>query len=157
MQSPPVPPTLPNDALHRAANAIHSGAIRLLRQARAADQEAPVSPERLSLLSILVFGGDRSIGELADAEQVSSPAISRTVKALQEQGLVVRRTAKDDRRRVRVHATLLGREVIEVARRRRIEVIADTLRHLAGPDLQTIERAGEMLGELDRRAGARTK
>ena len=157
MQSPPLPPALPDDVLHRAANAIHSGAIRLLRQARAADQEAPVSPERLSLLSILVFAGDRSIGELARAEQVSSPAISRIVTALQEQGLVVRETASDDRRRVRVHATERGRTVIEIARRRRIEVISEMLRHLTEAELRNLERAGAVLTEVGHQTGAQTK
>jgi len=44
------------------------------------DRESGVGPAQLSALSVLVFGGPRSLGELADAEQVRPPTMSRIVR-----------------------------------------------------------------------------
>jgi hypothetical protein len=52
------------------ADRLHSAAIHLLRRLRVRDRESGVGPAQLSALSVLVFGGPRSLGELADAEQV---------------------------------------------------------------------------------------
>ncbi|MGH9644237.1 MAG: MarR family winged helix-turn-helix transcriptional regulator, partial [Terriglobales bacterium] len=89
------------------ADQLHSAAIHLLRRLRVRDRESGVGPAQLSALSVLVFGGPRSLGELADAEQVRPPTMSRIVAGLQRSGLV-RRHATEDARRVRLAATAKG-------------------------------------------------
>src|SRR5258707_3465560 len=61
------------------ADRLHSAAIHLLRRLRVRDRESGVGPAQLSALSVLVFGGPRSLGELANAEQVRPPTMSRIV------------------------------------------------------------------------------
>src|SRR5258706_14927634 len=68
------------------ADRLHSAAIHLLRQLRVRDRESGVGPAQLSALSVLVFGGPRSLGELADAEQVRPPTMSRIVAELERGG-----------------------------------------------------------------------
>src|SRR5215475_2178440 len=62
---------------------LHSAAIHLLRRLRVRDLESGVGPAQLSALSVLVFGGPRSLGELANAEQVRAPTMSRIVNGLE--------------------------------------------------------------------------
>jgi DNA-binding transcriptional ArsR family regulator len=70
------------------ADRLHSAAIHLLRGLRKRDRESGIGPAQLSALSVLAFGGPRSLAELADAEQVRPPTMSRIVAALERAGLV---------------------------------------------------------------------
>src|SRR5258706_12453698 len=89
------------------ADRLHSAAIHLLRQLRVRDRESGVGPAQLSALSVLVFGGPRSLGELADAEQVRPPTMSRIVAGVERGGLGQRRK-KGDGRRGRLEASAEG-------------------------------------------------
>src|SRR5579864_7112966 len=89
------------------ADRLHSAAIHLLRRLRVRDLASGVGPAQLSALSVLVFGGPRSLGELAEAEQVRAPTMSRIVSGL-ERARLVKREATEDGRRVRLVATAKG-------------------------------------------------
>ena len=116
------------------------GMERSLRAARVADAETGLTAERLSLLSVLVFGGPATMSSLARAEQVSRPAITRTVGALEEAGLVRREEVPADRRQSLVSATAAGRQVLEAGRRARIERLATVLAGLAPDQLTELDR-----------------
>src|SRR5256885_16104382 len=77
------------------ADRLHSAAIHLLRRLRVRDRESGVGPAQLSALSVLVFGGPRSLGELADAEQVRPPTMSRIVAGRERGGLGKWRKTED--------------------------------------------------------------
>src|SRR5271163_3147190 len=113
------------------ADRLHSAAIHLLRRLRVRDRESGIGPAQLSALSVLVFGGPRSLRELADAEQVRPPTMSRIVAGLARARLV-RREATDDRRRVRLAATAKGEKILWQGRRRRVESLAAALSPLTG-------------------------
>src|SRR2546426_11655231 len=73
------------------ADRLHSAAIHLLRRLRVRDRESGMGPAQLSALSGLgLGGGPRSLGELAEAEQVRPPTMSRIVAGLVRAGLVRR-------------------------------------------------------------------
>jgi DNA-binding MarR family transcriptional regulator len=139
--TPSLPPGISDSPAHRVANVLHSAAIRVLRRARAVDSESGLTPERLSLLSILCFAGPKTVGELALAEMVSRPAISRTLNGLEALGLVRRTRTARDRRQVVVKATARGRRVMDGARKRRLERIAGDLSRLPPGALDTLEAA----------------
>lgn len=138
---PPLPAGLRSTRTRRVANELNSTAIHALRVARLTDAETGLSPERLSVLSVLVYGGARTMGELARAEQVTAPAITRIVAGLEAAGLVGRETVDTDRRAMRVRATDAGRGVLEQARRRRIEGLAAVLRGASAEELDAVSRA----------------
>ena len=94
------------------ADRLHSAAIHLLRRLRKRDVESEVGPAQLSALSVLVFGGPRTLGELARAEQVRPPTMTRIVAGLQRSGLVRCERDPKDRRVVRVRATPKGLQVM---------------------------------------------
>lgn len=140
-----------DDLLNNVANHLHSIAIHVLRRARARDRESGLTPERLSLLSILAFAGPKSISELAAIEMVSLPAITRIVNYLEGLGLVARDRTSDDGRVVRVKATQQGLDLMEEGRRRRVEHVANELEGLGHLELRVVAEATELLSRLDER------
>ena len=128
------------------ADKLHSAAIHLLRRLRVRDRESGIGPAQLSALSVLVFGGPRSLGELAHAEQVRPPTMSRIVAGLERTGLV-RRGATDDGRRVRLQATAKGTKILRQGRKRRVESLAHALSSLT-PEEQ--EKLAELTSLLER-------
>lgn len=133
------------------AERLHSAAIHLLRRVRRADEASGMSAPQLSALSVIVFGGPLTVGELADAEQVRPPTISRLLTRLEGEGLVVREVDAADRRVVRVRATEAGVRVLEEGRRRRITALSGQLRGMAEADLEVLERAVLLVEEMLRR------
>jgi len=128
-----------------AADRLHSAAIHLLRYVRQEDAAAGITATRLSALSVLVFGGARTIGELASAEQVRPPTMTKIVTGLEEAGLARRRPDRDDARSVRVEATAKGRRLLSLARRRRVEALATHLAGLRAGELDVLRKAAGLI------------
>lgn len=147
-QLPPVPPGLPADEPYQTANALHSASLRLLRRARTADVQMDLDGPRASVLSVVVFGGPVPIGRLAALEQVSAPAITKTVTALEADGLVQRVPSAEDRRVVLVTATARGRRLLDRGRAARVEMIAGLMRGLSERDRRTLARAAAIIAGI---------
>ena len=138
---------MPERKLDVVADLVHSAAIHVLRRARERDDELGVSPARLSALSVVVFRGPLTLGDLAAAEGVRSATMTGIVTGLEQQGLVRRRRDERARRVVRVAATAAGKRAVERGRRTRIEAIAARLSDLSAEDLGMVWRAAELLEE----------
>jgi DNA-binding MarR family transcriptional regulator len=148
MAIPPIPRGLVDDRAARTANRLHSLAIHLLRQVAQVDRELGLTPERASLLSVLAFGGPKTIGQLAAIERVSPPAITRIVTGLEDAGLAERTRTEADRRVVIVTVTAAGRRLMERGRARRVEVLSERLREGSASDLRTLDAATRALERL---------
>ena len=133
--------------LLETADRLHSAAVHLLRRLRVRDRESGIGPAQLSALSVLVFGGPRSLGELADAEQVRPPTMSRIVSGLQRAGLV-KREATEDGRRVRLLATPKGSKMLWEGRKRRIESLANALELLGETERGRLAELAGLLGQI---------
>lgn len=127
------------------ADRLHSAAIHLLRRAAEEDRAAGVSRARLSALSVVVFRGPLTLGELAATEGVRSATMSGIVNGLERDGLVRRRPHGRDRRAVNIEATAAGRRLLDRARAARIERVASRLADLGPDELETLARAAELL------------
>src|SRR3954471_22348537 len=93
----------PRTSPAQLADRLHSSAIHLLRRLRREDDASGLPAPQLSALSVVVFGGGPiTLGQLAAAEQVRPPTITKLVAALEHDGLVERETDPSDRRIVRV-------------------------------------------------------
>ncbi|HXY23900.1 MAG TPA: MarR family transcriptional regulator [Candidatus Acidoferrum sp.] len=132
------------------ADKLHSAAIHLLRRLRVRDRESGIGPAQLSALSVLVFGGAKSLGELADAEQVRPPTMSRIVSGLERVGLI-KRHATDDGRRVRLEATAKGTKILWEGRRRRVESLAKALESLSAQEQQQLSEFTALLQQVLRK------
>jgi DNA-binding MarR family transcriptional regulator len=123
------------------ADRLHSAAIHLLRRVRKQDASSGEGPARLSALSVLVFGGPMTLGQLAAAEQVTPPTMSRIVAGLEHKGLARRIADSEDARRIQLRATPRGVRLLQQGRQRRIEYLASHLDQLTRRELETLEAA----------------
>jgi DNA-binding MarR family transcriptional regulator len=143
-----------NDDLSSAADRFHSAAIHALRYARREDAASGLTAARLSALSVLVFGGPMTLGELAAAEQVRPPTMTGIVRGLEQDGLARRDSDELDGRVVRVHATAKGKRALQQARRRRIDALADRLSSLDAGEIAVVREGAELVDEALRRSSA---
>jgi DNA-binding MarR family transcriptional regulator len=119
---------------------VNSLSIHLVRWAKRADADLGVPPARLSALSVLVFGGDRTITELADAEMVTLATVSRVVDGLEEMGLARRVPNPADARSVLIRATSKGRRVMERGRQARVDRFTTLLDAVPAAERPAVER-----------------
>src|SRR3982751_4391629 len=117
-------PRPPGD-LRDLADRLHSAAIHLLRRLRRADDAAGLAAPKLSALSVLVFGGPRSLKDLAAAEQVRPPSMTRLIQELEAEGYVRRQADPHDRRAVILTATPKAARLLKQGRGRRVEVLTE--------------------------------
>ncbi len=134
------------DARRTAADRLHSMAIHLLRHLRRQDAASGVTAPHLSALSVLVFGGPRTIGELAAAEQVRAPTMTRVVDRLERDGLAVREGDPADGRVWMVRATAEGERVLVEGRARRVDALASLLKGLDDEEVRAVERTVSAVG-----------
>ena len=127
------------------ADRLHSAAIHLLRQVRRHDVASGQGPARLSALSVLVFGGPKTLGELAAAEQVKPPTMTRIVAGLAQSGLIEIAADSQDARRRRIRATSTGTRLLQKGRRLRIESLAAQLNTLSPQELAKLGEAVDIL------------
>jgi DNA-binding MarR family transcriptional regulator len=104
-----------------------------------------VPPAQLSALSVLVFGGPRTLGELAAAEQVRPPTMTRIVQGLEADGLVRRARDPRDGRVQRLQATAKGRRVMQRGRERRVTNLAALLGRLSRDEIERVREAAELV------------
>jgi DNA-binding MarR family transcriptional regulator len=121
----------------------------MLRYLRRADAATGLTAARASVLSVVVFGGPVTIGDLATAEQVSAPTMTKLITGLEGEGLVRRVADERDRRVVRVHATPQAARILRRGRAARVRVLAANLRTLDPADLATLGRAADILRRLE--------
>jgi DNA-binding MarR family transcriptional regulator len=130
------------------ADHLHSAAIHLLRRVRRQDIATGEGPARLSALSVLVFGGPKTLGELAAAEQVKPPTMSRIVAGLSRSRLVEIKRDPQDARRMHIRATAKGTRLLQKGRELRIESLAANLGRLSQAELANLANAVEILNSV---------
>jgi DNA-binding MarR family transcriptional regulator len=138
-------PTSPTRDVDAVADRLHSAAIHLLRRLRVEDEALEISAPRLSALSVLVFAGPRRVGELAEAEQVEPPTMTRLVDGMERDGYVARRPDPQDGRAVIVRATSKGVRALKKGRSQRVEALAAGLMSLAPDELSALARGVDVL------------
>ena len=129
------------------ADRLHSTAIHLLRQVRVQDSATGLAPARISALSVLVFGGAMSLNQLAQAEQVRPPTMSRIVDALESDGLARRTVNPEDRRAVVIEATERGTAILWRGRKRRVKFLA---RHLSRLSEEERKKIGDAIKAIQK-------
>ena len=138
-----------DESTEALAQELNSVAIHLVRRLRREDESLGVTPARLSALSVLVFGGPRTLTALAAAEQVSGPTMSRLVSALEADGLVRRTPVSSDRRASLLEATAEGRRLMQRGRRQRVARLSAELAQLSRGDRKTLESAARILRAIE--------
>lgn len=127
------------------ATRLHRAAIHLLRRVRRDDPLMELSPARASVLSVLVFVGPRTPGELAEIELVAAPTMTKLINGLVRDGFVRKRAHPEDARAVMVTATAKARRALEEGRRRRIELLLALFADLSEEEWSVLEEAAEII------------
>jgi len=129
------------------ASRLRVAVTRLNRRLRAGSLDG-ISPAQASALAMIERLGAPALSELAAAEQVRPPSMTRVVDALERDGLVVRRVDDEDRRCQRVSLTAQGRRALSSIRGRKTAFLEARLSGLGDGDLDTIARALQLLEQL---------
>jgi DNA-binding MarR family transcriptional regulator len=132
------------------ADAIHSAAIHLLRKVRKEDERTGITASRLSALSVLVFGGPMRVTDLARAEHVKPPTMTRIVAALEADQLAKRTADVADGRSARIQATRRGERLMQEGRKRRVERLGAALKGLSDEELAVLSRAAAIIETVSR-------
>src|ERR1700734_325170 len=132
------------------ADQLHSAAIHLLRKLRKEDEGSGLNAPRLSALSVIVFGGPITLGDLAAAEQVRPPTMTRIVNALAEKGLVTKKQNTDDGRSTLISATPAGKKLLMEGRARRVHALTKQIDALNREQRSTLQEAAEIMKDVIR-------
>ena len=127
------------------ADEIHSAAIHLLRKLRREDSQSGLNSPRLSALSVVVFGGPVTLGDLAAAEQARPPTMTRIVDALAELRLVTKTRNAEDGRSTHITATHAGTKLLMRGRERRVRALATQIAQLNREQRTTLQDAAKIL------------
>ena len=133
------------------ASALRLAVMRLARRMRAERAESSLSLTALAALASVERLGPVTLGDLAAAERVRPPSMTRVVTGLHEAGLVAREPHPTDGRQVLLTVTADGAALLREDRRRREAWLAQRLRDLDDDDREVLRRAAAV---LDRLAGS---
>ncbi|MET0143421.1 MAG: MarR family transcriptional regulator [Ilumatobacteraceae bacterium] len=137
-----------DDAGAALASALRVGIMRLARRLRLERDSDALTPNQFAVLGNLKRIGPMTVGELATAERVKPPSMTRTVADLEHAGLVVRRPHHRDRRQVVVELTAAAQLVIDAERRRRDAWLAQRLDALDPAELALLEQVAPLLERI---------
>jgi DNA-binding MarR family transcriptional regulator len=132
------------------AVALRDAITRLNRRVRQARPVGDLTVTQLSALTSLELAGALTPRELADAERVQPPTMTKIVAKLEDRGLVQRTPHPTDGRQVILSATDQGREIFRQYQRVRDEWLAARLAELTPDERDVLTRAAEVLSRLAR-------
>lgn len=122
--------------------------MRLARRLRNERVSDAMTPSQMAVLGSLMREGPMSPGELADAERVQPPSMTRILKSLLEQGLVQRTPHPTDGRQILYAATPTARDLVAQDRQRRDQWLSRRLSQLSRGEQESIDQAIPILNRL---------
>ena len=130
------------------ASSLRNSVMRLSRRLRIERASTDLSLNQLAVLGTLNRRGPLSVGELAAAERVQPPSMTRTVNCLFDLGLVRREPHPSDRRQVVIHLTDEARTVLAEDRARRDAWLARRLVELTPEERRCLRKVAPLLERL---------
>lgn len=139
-----------DELVNAVAPGLQVAVMRLARRLRGERTEG-LTASQLSVLGVLVRMGPHAMSDLAAAERVKAPSMTKTVAALVRAGLVEKGQDPGDARVVLVSATAAGHEAVLRIRQARREWLTARLAGLEPDELDVLRRASEILLEVAQR------
>lgn len=132
------------------ASELRTSVMRIRR--RLASERHPDNDLSLSSMAVLGWlfrnADGLTLGQLARAEKVQPPSMTRTVSALEADGLVTRRAHETDGRQMIIALSKQGRETVLADRNRRDAWLARRLAELTAEERQMLRAAAPILDRL---------
>jgi DNA-binding MarR family transcriptional regulator len=140
----------PEPGLSETASRLRLAIVRTARRLRqqGAGAAKELTPTSVSALATVERHGPLTPSELAEVERVKRPTATRTLRGLEDAGLVVRSPDPGDGRSCLVSVNAAGRERLRRLRGRKNAYLARRMRDLPDEDVETLERAAEILEAL---------
>jgi DNA-binding MarR family transcriptional regulator len=123
---------------------------RLNRRVRQTRPVGDLTVTQLSALTSLQLAGALTPRELADAERVQPPTMTKIVGRLEERGLVQRTPHPTDGRQVILATTAAGQAVLAQFERARDEWLARKLAELTAEEREILRQAAAILQKVAR-------
>jgi DNA-binding MarR family transcriptional regulator len=130
------------------ASSLRNSVMRLARRLRIERVSTDLSLNQLAVLGTLNRRGPLSIGELASAERVQPPSMTRTVNCLVDLRLVTREPHPSDRRQVVIDLSDSGKTVLAEDRRRRDAWLARRLTELSADERRLLRQVAPIIERL---------
>ena len=112
------------------------------------DARSGLTPARFSVLASLRFHGSRNIGDLAADQRVKAPSMTRLVRDMERDGLLLRAPDPADGRGVLIEMSPRAAALFAAARAKKIALVADFLETLSEPARAAIKVAFAALDDL---------
>ncbi|PWI57796.1 MarR family winged helix-turn-helix transcriptional regulator [Sulfoacidibacillus thermotolerans] len=119
------------DSVHAIARAL------FIIHHRLAGRYGPLTRPQLRILSLLAQSS-KTVSELADQLQISSPGVTQALDKLQLQNYIRREPVLEDQRAVRIFCTPAGAEALHEALRHYEQRVATLLTNLSNTHLETL-------------------
>lgn len=136
--------------LSERAAQLRTAIVRTARRLRqeAAAETSGLTPTSVAALATIERHGPMTPSEIADIERVKRPTITRTLGCLEREGLIDRAPDPEDRRSALVSVNGAGRERLRRLRKRKNAYLARRMRDLSDEEVETLERAAEILERM---------
>jgi DNA-binding MarR family transcriptional regulator len=133
----------------RAAH-LRTAIVRTARRLRqeAAAETSGLTPTSVAALATIERHGPLTPSEIAAIERVKRPTITRTLGCLEREGLIDRAPDPADGRSSLVSVNGAGRDRLRRLRGRKNAYLARRMRHLSSEEVETLERAAEILERM---------
>jgi DNA-binding MarR family transcriptional regulator len=133
----------------RAAH-LRTAIVRTARRLRqeAASETTGLTPTSVAALATIERHGPLTPSEIAEIERVKRPTITRTLGCLEREGLIDRTPDPADGRSALVGINGAGRERLRRLRGRKNAYLAKRMRDLSAEEVETLERAAEILERM---------
>ena len=124
--------------------------LAITRTARRLRQEAAgeLSPTSAATLATVERHGPLTPSEVAEIERIRRPSATRSLRCLEDAGLVRRTPDPADGRSSLVSVTAAGRERLRRLRGRKNAYLARRMRDLPPTDVEALQRAAEILERI---------
>ncbi|MEP7054076.1 MAG: MarR family transcriptional regulator [Actinomycetota bacterium] len=132
----------------RLASELRIAVMRLARRLRRERADDWLTISQLSALATVERSGAISLGELAAAEGVQPPSMTRIAAGLEQLDLVRRAPHATDGRQSVLEATPAGRRLLIVDRERRDAWLCYRLRDLSADEQDTLRAAAQIIERL---------
>lgn len=133
--------------LDRTLAAFEAFQLRLMAAHAAEFTTTDLTMAQAKLLYVVTAGGELTLSEIATRLKVSASTASGAVDHLVGIGMLTRADDPANRRQVRVAATELGVATLEQLRELGTHQLRVLLEHLDDADLETVERAIQVLSD----------
>jgi len=133
----------------RAAH-LRTAIVRTARRLRqeAAAETTGLTPTSVAALATIERHGPMTPSEIAKVERVKRPTVTRTLGCLEREGLIDRTPDPADGRSALVSVNGSGRERLRWLRSRKNAYLARRMRDLSPEEVDTLERAAEILERM---------